>query len=99
VRLGVDRLPEECYLTTKHAGKTQHTHLSPVSPQHSLHTAEADAVALDQRTTRRARSAVLKMLEDDLLAKAINQPPTTRCLPRSGSAAVVAIDPRGELAD
>jgi hypothetical protein len=43
---------------------------------HSLHAAEADAVALGQHAMRGARMAISKEFEGDLLAEAINQPPT-----------------------
>jgi hypothetical protein len=73
--------------------------LASVAPQHSLHATQADAVALGQSSLRGARAAVPKKVEDALLAKAINQPPTTRCLRRRGWLAVVAVDPCGELAN
>ncbi len=73
--------------------------LASVSPQHSLHAAEADAVALGQRTMRGASMSVAQQVADDLLAKAINQPPTTRCPRRCKCVAVVAVDLCGELAD
>jgi hypothetical protein len=70
-----------------------------MSPQHSLHAAHADAVALGQRTMRGARAAAPNKLEDYLFAKAINQPPATLRLRRSGWVATVALDPRCELAN
>jgi hypothetical protein len=46
-----------------------------VSPQHSLHATQADAVAPGQTPLRRTRMAVVEHLLDDLLAEAVDQPP------------------------
>jgi hypothetical protein len=73
--------------------------LASVSPHHSLHATDADAVALGQRMMRGASMSVAQQIADDLLAKTINKPPTTRCLRRGCCVAVVAVDLCGELAN
>ena len=49
--------------------------LASVSAQYSLHAAQADAVALGQRTVRGARPAVSQQVADDLLAEAVDESP------------------------
>jgi hypothetical protein len=55
-------------------GKRNST-LASVSAQYSLHAAQADAVALGQRTVRGARPAVSQQVADDLLAEAVDESP------------------------
>jgi hypothetical protein len=43
--------------------------------------------------------SVAQQVADDVLAKAISKPPTTRRLRRGGRVAVIAVDPCGELAN
>ena len=46
-----------------------------MSAQYSLHAAQADAVALGQRTVRDACPAVSQQVADDLLAEAVDESP------------------------
>jgi hypothetical protein len=55
-------------------GKRNST-LASVSLQYSLHAAQADAVALGQRTVGGACPAVSQQVADDLLAEAVDESP------------------------
>jgi hypothetical protein len=49
--------------------------LASVSPQHSFHAAEADAIALSQSALRGARTSIFEQVLDGLLAQPVDESP------------------------